>query len=113
MNALKKAYGEIEKSYVMFCETADLFKKHLSSKDNKKIEETDDKIELITQHFEQIKIYLTEVENRRKKQQIQRAKDLIRTSSKNAKSSISGSVGKLFDYKRLSPEKRILVEQNR
>ena len=31
----------------MFIETADVFKKHLSSEDKEKIEETDDKIKLL------------------------------------------------------------------
>ena len=32
----------------MFIETSDVFKKHLRSEDKEKVEETDDKIELLT-----------------------------------------------------------------
>ena len=78
----KKIFAETEKYYVTYCENAKRLKYSLNIDDQEKIEETIDKIALITQQFEILKTSPTEFEKDCQTQQVMLDEDLRQTSKK-------------------------------
>ena len=70
MTELKKLFGEVEKIYVVLCETAESFKRSLSPEDSQKVAETNEKIDLVIQQFEMSKSSLPSLEKISKQQRM-------------------------------------------
>ena len=117
----RKIFAKTEKYYVTYCENAERFKNSLNIDDQEKIEETIDKIALITQQFEILKTSLTEFEKDCQRQQVMLGEDLRQTSKKNSAvrsvsshrtlSSIHSS--KLYDYEGLTHQEKVLVAESK
>ena len=116
----KGRFNEVEMCYAEVLEPTTVFKSSLNAEtDQEKIEDIEDKLDLITQQYELARNSMNELEEFFKQQQAKLIEDLRETSHKNnVKDSIVGSTtsyksSRLFDYSRLTPQERIIVAESK
>ena len=119
----KGSFNVVERCYAEVFEPITAFKAGLDAEnDLEKIEDIEDKLELITQQYELARSSMNELEEHFKQQQARLIEDLQETSHKNTViGSIAGSTSithssksnRLFDYSKLTPKGRVLVAENK